>query len=79
MSADELCPRLAVSPLIDGQLVESESEIAFEVINPSNGRFLMEIPRGCEIDVDRAVISSRRAFEQGQWSDSPPSFRSGRR
>jgi len=35
----------------------------------------MPIPAGCGADVDRAVGSSRRAFEDGRWSDAPLSFR----
>lgn len=65
----------AVAPLFDGELSQSESEAAFDVINPSNGQRCLSIPVGCEADVDRAVGSARRAFEDGRWSEAPPSFR----
>jgi acyl-CoA reductase-like NAD-dependent aldehyde dehydrogenase len=64
-----------VVPFLDGELCNSESELDFEVINPSTGQILMAIPSGCEVDVDRAVVSARRAFEGGRWSEAPPSFR----
>lgn len=65
----------AVGPLVDGSLSNSDSDATVEVINPSNGQFLLEIPAGCAADVDRAVASGRRAFEDGRWSDLAPSVR----
>jgi acyl-CoA reductase-like NAD-dependent aldehyde dehydrogenase len=64
-----------VAPWIDGVLSSSASDATVEVINPSNGRRLMSIPAGCEVDVDRAVASARHAFEDGRWSEAPPSLR----
>jgi acyl-CoA reductase-like NAD-dependent aldehyde dehydrogenase len=65
----------AVVPYIDGVFSDSEDATTVEVINPSNGRHLLSIPAGCAADVDRAVLSARRAFEDGRWSETPPSFR----
>jgi acyl-CoA reductase-like NAD-dependent aldehyde dehydrogenase len=65
----------AVAPFIDGDLASSQSETAVEVFNPSNGKRCFLIPAGCEADVDRAVTSARCAFEDGRWSEAPPSFR----
>lgn len=65
----------AVAPFLDGALISSNSEGMVEVINPSNGRRLLSIPVGSESDVDRAVLSARRAFVGGHWSEAPPSFR----
>lgn len=65
----------AVAPVLDGALSQSESEAVVEVINPSNGQRCLSIPVGCEADVNRAVASARRAFEDGGWSEAPPSFR----
>lgn len=64
----------AVAPFIDGVLSLSDSA-AHEVINPSNGRMCVSIPVGNDADVERAVASCRRAFEDGRWSEAPPSFR----
>jgi len=64
-----------VAPLVDGALSESESEVAFDVINPSNGQHCLSIPAGCQADVDRAVVSARRAFADGRWSEASPSVK----
>jgi acyl-CoA reductase-like NAD-dependent aldehyde dehydrogenase len=64
-----------VAPFFDGTLSESESETSVEVTNPSNGQRCLSIPAGCEADADRAVASARSAFDDGRWSEAPPSFR----
>jgi acyl-CoA reductase-like NAD-dependent aldehyde dehydrogenase len=65
----------AVAPFIDGAYAPSDSEATFEVINPSNGQRCLSIPAGSDADVDRAVESARRAFDDGRWSDTPPSLK----
>jgi acyl-CoA reductase-like NAD-dependent aldehyde dehydrogenase len=65
----------AVAPYIDGALRDSASTNTIQVTNPSNGRGLLSIPTGCNLDVDRAVASARRAFDHGEWSETPPSVR----
>jgi acyl-CoA reductase-like NAD-dependent aldehyde dehydrogenase len=64
-----------VAPFLDGTLARSAGEKTVEVINPSNGRHLLSIPAGEQADVDGAVASARRAFEDGRWSEAPPSFK----
>lgn len=59
--------------LIEGQQVPSKNPLTIDVINPSNGRICAQIPAGCDEDADGAVSSSRRAFDDGRWSDMPPS------
>jgi len=66
---------VAVAPLIDGEMAQSSSDSALEVINPSNGQPCLSIPIGSETDVDRAVAAARRAFEAGSWGQVPPSFK----
>lgn len=66
---------LPVAPFIDGTLSSSDDEATVEVINPANGLRCLLIPAGCDQDVERAVRSARGAFEDGRWSDAPPSFR----
>lgn len=65
----------AVAPFIDGVFAKSAHEAEVEVINPSSGRSFFSIPAGCQVDVDRAVASARRAFDDGRWSTALPSFR----
>jgi acyl-CoA reductase-like NAD-dependent aldehyde dehydrogenase len=62
-------------PFIDGASTQPEGGATVEVINPSNGRLTGLISSGCAADVDRAVAAARRAFDDGRWSEAPPSFR----
>jgi acyl-CoA reductase-like NAD-dependent aldehyde dehydrogenase len=64
-----------VAPFIEGALTQSDSEESVDVVSPSSGRRCLSIPAGTQGDVDRAVASCRRAFEDGRWSDAPPSYR----
>lgn len=64
-----------VGAFIDGAFFQSDSEDVIDVINPSNGRRLMAIPAGSDVDVDRAVAAARRAFDDGRWSERPLSLR----
>lgn len=65
----------AVGAFVDGSFLASDSEAVAHVINPSSGRRLLSFPAGCDADVDRAVHSARRAFDDGRWSEATPSFR----
>lgn len=64
-----------VAPFIGGALSASDSETAVEIINPSNGQHCLSLRVGSKMDVDRAVRSARRAFEEGHWTAAAPSFR----
>ena len=57
-------PHLAV---IDGKLVASVSSATFDNVSPRNGRILNKIALCDGKDVDLAVASARRAFEDGRW------------
>ena len=54
--------------LIDGQWTESESGERFTRESPAHDVVVGEYPRGTAADVDRAVRSARRAFDEGDWS-----------
>jgi acyl-CoA reductase-like NAD-dependent aldehyde dehydrogenase len=60
---------------LDGEMAESASPAALTVVNPSTGKAIGSIPGGCDEDVNKAVSSARKAFEDGRWSESPPSMR----
>lgn len=60
-----------VAPILDGKLSDSGCGECVDVINPSNGTHLFSLPVGCQADVDRAVVSSRRAFNDACWSNAP--------
>ena len=56
---------------IDGQW-ETEAESYADVIEPSTGEKLGELPQGSLADVDRAVAAARREFNTGAWSQLLP-------
>jgi acyl-CoA reductase-like NAD-dependent aldehyde dehydrogenase len=81
-SASDAGPRLprtagllAARPIwesfIGGAFETSESPQLFEVLEPANARPLARVVAASDDDVDRAVINSRRAFEEG-WRDRSP-------
>jgi aldehyde dehydrogenase (NAD+) len=57
----------AYSHWIDGRAQDSADGQRLDVLCPSDGLVFATIPRGGEQDVDRAVRSARRAFEDGHW------------
>ncbi len=60
---------------IEGAFVKSASERTFASLSPIDGRHLADIACCEEEDVSRAVISARRAFEDGRWSARAPAER----
>lgn len=61
--------------LIDGELVTSASGETFTTYNPCNGQSLAQVSFGGEEDVNRAVISARKALD-GPWGRMTPAQRS---
>ncbi|MCB2063149.1 MAG: aldehyde dehydrogenase family protein [Novosphingobium sp.] len=61
--------------LIDGEQVEPSSGEWFDAVDPCSGAVIAQIAEGNAEDVDKAVASARRAFEQGPWSRFKPSER----
>jgi aldehyde dehydrogenase (NAD+) len=52
---------------IDNQQVSSADGGYLDVVNPATGRVWAQVPNASAADVDRAVASARRAFEDGDW------------
>lgn len=52
---------------IDGKFVTAVNEKKFSTYNPSNGEVLAEVSEADDRDVDLAVKSAKKAFEQGAW------------
>ncbi|MEG0860406.1 MAG: aldehyde dehydrogenase [Pseudomonas sp.] len=67
--------RLIDTALIDGEPHHAQSGARFEVINPANNRVLARVAACGQADVDQAVSSARRAFEQGPWAKMAPAER----
>ncbi len=53
--------------LIDGKFVPAVSGKTFETVNPTNGKVIANVAEGDKADVDLAVKSSRKAFDNGPW------------
>ncbi len=60
---------------IDGRYVPAASGATFDCLSPIDGRSLGSVASTDAVDVDRAVVSARRVFEQGDWSRQPPAAR----
>jgi acyl-CoA reductase-like NAD-dependent aldehyde dehydrogenase len=61
---------------IGGQPVDAVSGQTFEVIDPSTGWVVTEVPRAGVPDVDAAVAVAREAFEDRRWTGLRPGKRS---
>jgi len=60
---------------IEGQRMPATSGASFECRSPIDGRLLTAVTRGGLADVDAAVQSARRAFEDGRWARQAPAER----
>lgn len=60
---------------IEGEYVDAASGETFPCHSPIDGRCLAQIAAGDSEDVERAVRSARKAFEDGRWSALPPKKR----
>ena len=60
---------------IDGKFVKAKSEKTFDCFNPSNAKLLAKVSSCDETDVDIAVKSCRKAFDNGHWSRMSPTER----
>lgn len=60
---------------IDNVFAPSASCATFESINPATGKPLCSISLGSPADVDRAVASARKAFEESWGKKSTPAQR----
>lgn len=67
--------RLIDTALIDGEPYLAQNDTRLEVINPATNRVLARVVACAEAEVDQAVRSARRAFEQGPWAKMAPGER----
>ena len=54
--------------LIDGKWVDAQSGKTFRPINPATAEPLCEVAQADAADIDLAVKSSRKAFDEGPWA-----------
>jgi len=60
---------------INGDFTNSISGKTFETYNPSNGEVLANVSEAETEDINKAVDSAKRAFEDGPWSKMTPAER----
>ena len=53
---------------INGEFTDAASGKTLEIINPATGEAIGQLADAGANDVDRAVMSGQRAFEEGKWS-----------
>ena len=58
-----------------GRLVGSASPDVITIVNPATEEVVGAVPAAVGVDVDKAVRSARRAFDDGTWASGPPSER----
>jgi acyl-CoA reductase-like NAD-dependent aldehyde dehydrogenase len=58
--------------IIGGAAVEGSSGDTFDVVDPSTGSAVTQVPRAGKEDVDRAVAAARSAFDDRRWSGLRP-------
>src|SRR5262245_29789960 len=59
--------------LVGGEWVDALDGQTMEVVNPSTGEVIAEVPRCSEADVDRAVEAARKAWDE--WQEKTPKDR----
>jgi phenylacetaldehyde dehydrogenase len=63
--------------LIDGEWVDAKDGQTFDTVNPATEEVLVQVAQASAVDVDRAVVAARNAFEAGSpWSKFTPRERS---
>jgi phenylacetaldehyde dehydrogenase len=60
---------------INNEWVASTHDAVVPVEDPSTGKVIAHIVDASDADVDRAVSAARIAFDDGRWSDLPPTKR----
>jgi aldehyde dehydrogenase (NAD+) len=58
-----------------GRLVGSASADVITIVNPATEEVVGAVPSAVGVDVDRAVRSARRAFDDGTCATRPPADR----
>ncbi|QVM89105.1 aldehyde dehydrogenase [Pseudomonas entomophila] len=67
--------RFITTALIDGRPVAARDGATFAAINPATNQCLADVAACADHEVDLAVRSARRAFEQGPWARMAPGER----
>lgn len=60
---------------IEGRFVPALAGETFDCVNPSTGQVIAQMARGQATDIDAAVASSLKAFNDGRWHKQAPRTR----
>ena len=52
---------------IDGNWADPVSSETVPIVNPASGEIFSSVPRATVTEAEAAVMSARRAFDQGPW------------
>jgi acyl-CoA reductase-like NAD-dependent aldehyde dehydrogenase len=55
---------------IDGAWQDAADGATFDTFDPATGAVLASVPAATAVDVDRAVLAARRAFDDGTWGSA---------
>lgn len=66
---------LPTQAFIDGAYVGASDGATYSCINPANGKVMAAVAACTTADVDLAVQTAKRTYEQGEWSRLAPSAR----
>lgn len=75
LDGGKVSTKVPCDPFINGKYVSCLSGERFPSRNPATGEIVAEIASCGTIEINQAVIAARAAFENGCWSDLPPSER----
>jgi 4-guanidinobutyraldehyde dehydrogenase/NAD-dependent aldehyde dehydrogenase len=67
--------RIESRAFIDGKYVDAFNGETFDCISPIDGKVIAKVARGGGEDIERAVKASRKAFDDGRWSETSPVHR----
>ena len=62
-------PRIQTNLLINGKFTKAKSGKTFDVLNPATEEVIAKVQKADKEDVDLAVRSSRKAFDEGPWKN----------
>ncbi len=68
MNIQEVISRIKVEPFIGGkrEAVRSKGEL-YKCLNPANGELVATLPLAGKSEMEAAIVSARKAFNEGPW------------
>jgi betaine-aldehyde dehydrogenase len=60
---------------INGEFVEASNRQTRDIYNPATGEAIAQTPEATPADVEKAIQSARRAFDEGAWREATAQHR----